>query len=166
MADYDFIVIGSGSSGGVLAARLTESGKYSVLCLEAGIDDYVWTRPPGGTAFMIENPKVNWCRYSTPNASTGNRPLYVPTMKELGFGDFSPRIWYAFLVPAGTKPEVVSRIQDAFAKAVTDATVLVNLNARGYIAEVRGSAEAAAFLKAESARWKKVIQENNITSLD
>jgi tripartite-type tricarboxylate transporter receptor subunit TctC len=90
----------------------------------------------------------------------------VPTMKELGFGDFSPRIWYAFLVPAGTKPEVVSRIQDAFAKAVTDATVLANLNARGYIAEVRGSAEAAAFLKAESARWKKVIQENNITSLD
>ena len=60
----------------------------------------------------------------------------------------------------------MSRIQDAFAKAVTDATVLASLNARGYIAEVKESAEAAAFLKAESARWKKVIQENDITSLD
>jgi tripartite-type tricarboxylate transporter receptor subunit TctC len=90
----------------------------------------------------------------------------VPTMKELGFADPAPRIWYAFLVPAGTSTEVVNRFQDAFAKAVMDPAVLSNLNARGYIAEVRSSTEISGFLKAESARWKKVIQENNITSLD
>lgn len=86
MPDFDFIVIGSGSSGGVLAARLTESGRHRVLCLEAGTrtERYLWTRPPGGTAFTIENPEVNWCRFSTPNESTAGRPIYVPGGKLLG----------------------------------------------------------------------------------
>lgn len=86
MSDFDFIVVGSGSSGGVLAARLTENGRYRVLCLEAGTrsERYLWSRIPGGTAFMIQNPEVNWCRSSTPNESTANRPLYVPSGKLLG----------------------------------------------------------------------------------
>jgi choline dehydrogenase len=86
MSHYDFIVIGSGSAGGVLAARLSESGKYKVLCLEAGsaTERYLWTRPPAGTAFTIVNPKVNWCRQSTPNESTANRSIYIPGGKLLG----------------------------------------------------------------------------------
>jgi choline dehydrogenase len=84
MSDHDYIVIGSGSSGGVVAARLSENGRYRVLCLEAGVDDCPWTRPPGGTALMFENPKVNWCRHATPNEATGNRALYVPGGKIVG----------------------------------------------------------------------------------
>ena len=84
MAEVDFIVIGSGSSGGVLAARLSESGRHSVLCLEAGDDGYAWTHPPAGTAFMFVNPRVNWCLQSTPNETTANRSLYVPAGKILG----------------------------------------------------------------------------------
>jgi len=84
VADYDFIVIGSGSSGGVVASRLSESGKYRVLCLEAGVDGCLWSHPPAGTALMFVNPKVNWCRNSTPNETTANRPIYVPGGKLVG----------------------------------------------------------------------------------
>jgi choline dehydrogenase len=84
MSDFDFIVIGSGSSGGVLAARLSENGRWRVLCLEAGVNDSPWTRPPGGTALMFENPLVNWCRQSTPNETTAGRSLYVPGGKIVG----------------------------------------------------------------------------------
>ncbi|TGR23193.1 FAD-binding protein [Mesorhizobium sp. M00.F.Ca.ET.149.01.1.1] len=83
---YDYIVVGSGSSGGVIAARLSESGKHSVLCLEAGTEDenYIWTRSPLGGAFMIHDPKVNWNEFSEPNESTGNRSIHVPHGKILG----------------------------------------------------------------------------------
>ncbi|MEJ8850763.1 GMC family oxidoreductase [Variovorax rhizosphaerae] len=83
---YDFIVIGSGASGGVLANRLSESGKHSVLCLEAGEKGahYIWTRPPVGVVYMIDNPAVNWRYQSEPHESHGNRPIYVPRGKLLG----------------------------------------------------------------------------------
>jgi tripartite-type tricarboxylate transporter receptor subunit TctC len=90
----------------------------------------------------------------------------VPTMKELGLSEFAPKIWYAFLVPSGTPPDAVSRLHDAFAKAVADPSVQERLIALGFSPEVKGSAETAAFIKAEAARWKKVVQENSITSQD
>ncbi len=83
---YDYIVIGSGSAGGVVAGRLSESGNHKVLCMEAGEKGagYIWSRPPAGTIFMIDNPDVNWRYSSQPNESHGNRPLYVPRGKMLG----------------------------------------------------------------------------------
>lgn len=85
-AAYDYIVIGSGSAGGVLVGRLSENGKYRVLCLEAGVKGpgYIWSRPPAATAFMIDNPVVNWRYRSEPDESVGNRDLYVPRGKMLG----------------------------------------------------------------------------------
>lgn len=83
---YDFIVVGSGSGGGAVAGRLSESGKYKVLCLEAGTKgaNYIWTRSPLGGAFMIDDPKVNWCDFSQPNETHGNRKVYVAHGKILG----------------------------------------------------------------------------------
>ena len=90
----------------------------------------------------------------------------VPTMRELGLSEFAPKIWYAFLVPSATPADAVSRLHDGFAKAVTNPSVQERLTALGFSPEVKGSLETAAFIKAEAARWKKVVQENNITSQD
>lgn len=83
---YDFIVIGSGSAGGIVASRLAESGKCTVLCLEAGKKGpgYIYSRPPAGTKYLVDNPEVNWRYYSEPHECTGNRPIYVPRGKMLG----------------------------------------------------------------------------------
>ncbi|HYF17656.1 MAG TPA: GMC family oxidoreductase N-terminal domain-containing protein [Ramlibacter sp.] len=82
----DFIVVGSGSAGGVLANRLSENGRYKVVCLEAGTKGakYIWTRPPLGIAFMIDNPEVNWRYSSEPSPSLGGRSIPVPRGKLLG----------------------------------------------------------------------------------
>jgi tripartite-type tricarboxylate transporter receptor subunit TctC len=90
----------------------------------------------------------------------------VPTMKELGFADFTPKIWYAFLVPSGTPADTVTRLHDAFAQAVRDPVVQQKLNGLGFTPEVRTGAEVAAFMKSEAGRWKKVVQDNNVTNQD
>jgi choline dehydrogenase len=83
---YDYIVVGSGSAGGVLAARLSESGRFAVLCLEAGEKGpgYIWSRPPAGVTFLVDNPLVNWCYTAEPHESTGGRAIHVPRGKMLG----------------------------------------------------------------------------------
>jgi choline dehydrogenase len=83
---YDYIVVGSGSAGGIVASRLSESGKYKVLAVEAGDkgENYIWSKPPAGTVFLIDNPAVNWRYHSEPHESTGGRPIYVPRGKMLG----------------------------------------------------------------------------------
>jgi tripartite-type tricarboxylate transporter receptor subunit TctC len=90
----------------------------------------------------------------------------VPTMKELGFADFNPKLWYAFLAPMSTPAEARSQLQDAFAKAVADPTVQERLSALGFVAEMKNPTEVSAFMKAEALRWGKVIKDNNIKSSD
>jgi tripartite-type tricarboxylate transporter receptor subunit TctC len=86
----------------------------------------------------------------------------VPTMKEAGFSDFNPRLWQAIMAPAGTPASIVSRLHDAFARAVLDPSVQGRLNAVGFAAEVREPAALSLFINEEAARWSKVIKENNI----
>jgi tripartite-type tricarboxylate transporter receptor subunit TctC len=88
----------------------------------------------------------------------------VPTMKELGFAEFNPRLWYAFLAPANTPPNIVSGLNDAFAKAAMDPSVRERLTALGFTMEIKDPAAVSAFMKSEAARWGKVIKDNNIQS--
>ncbi|MDI1287147.1 MAG: GMC family oxidoreductase N-terminal domain-containing protein [Reyranella sp.] len=81
---YDYIVVGAGSAGAVVANRLSANPGNSVLLLEAGPADYPWTRVPVGSARMITNPKVNWLYSSEPEANTNGRRIPVPRGRMLG----------------------------------------------------------------------------------
>ena len=85
-ATYDYIVVGAGSAGAVVASRLSESGAYKVLLLEAGTEGsgYFWSRVPVGIAKLIDNPAVNWCYASEPDEGSGGRRIEVPRGKMLG----------------------------------------------------------------------------------
>jgi choline dehydrogenase len=85
MRDFDYIVVGAGSAGCVLADRLSESGRYTVLLLEAGgRDTNPWIRSPLGAAKTLNDPSVNWCFTTEPEENTAGRRLSVPRGKVLG----------------------------------------------------------------------------------
>ena len=83
--NFDYIIVGAGTSGCLLANRLSANPKNRVLLLEAGgKDDYFWIRVPVGYLFTMNNPRTDWC-FST-EASTGlnGRSLNYPRGKVLG----------------------------------------------------------------------------------
>ena len=81
---FDFIVVGAGSAGSVLANRLSANPKYQVLVLEAGRESHPWSRVPVGFARLIENPAANWLYSSEPDEGSGQRRIPVPRGKLLG----------------------------------------------------------------------------------
>jgi choline dehydrogenase len=81
---YDYIVVGAGSAGSVLANRLSADPKYKVLVLEAGQESHPWSRVPIGFARLIDNPAANWLYSSEPEPGTGNRRIPIPRGKLLG----------------------------------------------------------------------------------
>src|SRR6266581_3110284 len=82
---FDFIVTGAGSAGCPVAARLSESGKYRVLLLEAGgADSNPWIHIPLGYTKTYTDPRVNWMFESEPEAQLNGRTQYQPRGKVLG----------------------------------------------------------------------------------
>lgn len=80
----DFVVIGAGSAGCVVAARLSEAG-YSVCLLEAGgRDTHPLIHIPAGVGHLLYNPAYNWMYASEPEEGTYGRPIHTPRGKVLG----------------------------------------------------------------------------------
>lgn len=85
MSDYDFIIVGAGSAGCVLASRLTESGRYRVLVLEAGGSDRrFWITVPIGYGKTFYDARYNWKYLTEPDPGTAGRVSYWPRGKVLG----------------------------------------------------------------------------------
>jgi choline dehydrogenase len=83
--EFDFVVVGGGSSGSVLANRLTENGRYCVALVEAGpADRNFWIHLPIGYAKTMWDPRVNWCFYTEPDPNMDGRRLYWPRGRVLG----------------------------------------------------------------------------------
>ncbi|MCR9135663.1 MAG: GMC family oxidoreductase N-terminal domain-containing protein [Alphaproteobacteria bacterium] len=84
-ASYDFIVVGAGSAGCVLANRLSECGKYTVLLVEAGgSDKKLRIRVPIGYGFTYADPSVNWMFHAQPDPGLADRTVYWPRGKVIG----------------------------------------------------------------------------------
>src|SRR5579871_1882109 len=78
---YDYIIVGAGSAGAVVANRLSADARNKVLLLEAGLPSNPWSRVPVGYARLLTNPKANWLYSSEPEPSTNGRRIPVPRGK-------------------------------------------------------------------------------------
>jgi choline dehydrogenase len=85
MADYDYIIIGAGSAGCVLAHRLTENPDTKVLLLEAGPkDDSMWISIPVGFTKLLNSSRYNWNFVTEPEDNVKGRSIPIPRGKTLG----------------------------------------------------------------------------------
>ncbi|ATQ73413.1 choline dehydrogenase [Massilia violaceinigra] len=83
--EYDYIIVGGGTAGCVLANRLTRRRETNVLLIEAGgRDDYVWIHIPVGYLHCIGNPRTDWLYKTEPDAGLNGRSLIYPRGKVLG----------------------------------------------------------------------------------
>jgi choline dehydrogenase-like flavoprotein len=83
--DHDYVIVGAGSAGCVLADRLTRDGEHSVLLLEAGPGDrHPYIKLPVGYGRLFYHPAYNWRYQSEPDPATGNRTAYWPRGKVVG----------------------------------------------------------------------------------
>ncbi|MGI9426752.1 MAG: GMC family oxidoreductase [Hyphomicrobiaceae bacterium] len=82
---FDYIIAGAGSAGSVLAARLSENGRHSVLLLEAGPPDHnIWIHVPLGVTRLFSNQTYNWCFETAPVPELNGRAIYQPRGRVLG----------------------------------------------------------------------------------
>lgn len=85
MQEFDYIIVGGGSAGCVLANKLTACGRHQVLLLEAGPSDRrLWVKVPIGYGILFHQAKVNWMYSTQPEAELNGRREYTPRGKLLG----------------------------------------------------------------------------------
>jgi len=85
MKEYDYIVIGAGSAGCVMANRLSADAGNEVLLLEAGKkDSNPWIHIPAGLGQLVPTETVNWFFFTEPQENLNNREMFWPRGKVLG----------------------------------------------------------------------------------
>jgi choline dehydrogenase len=93
---FDYIVVGAGTAGCVVANRLSVSGRQKVLLLEAGGSDRrFWIQMPIGYGRTFNDPRVNWMYEAEPDPALAARRLFWPRGKVLGgSGSINALVYY------------------------------------------------------------------------
>lgn len=86
----------------------------------------------------------------------------VPTVKESGFPDFSVTGWYGIIAPAGTSPEVIDRLSQAFARAANQPQIKAQLNGMGYDVIASTPSEFHTHIDRELTRWGKLTKDAGV----
>jgi choline dehydrogenase len=85
IGDFDYVIVGAGSAGCVLANRLSADPNVRVLLLEAGgKDNNIWIKVPLGLIYLIGNPRTDWCYQTEPEPTCNGRRIPVPRGRMLG----------------------------------------------------------------------------------
>lgn len=162
---------GNGSSGHLAGALFESVGKFDALHVAyKGGSPALVDLIAGRLNFMLLNPLEVLPHVQSGKlkalAVTGEKraPMLpnVPTMAEAGVAGFDASVWWVLLAPAKTPADIVAKLNAETLKALADTGVRERLNALGAVITPSSSADAAAFLKSESAKWEKVIRDANI----
>lgn len=160
MDKYDFIIVGAGSAGCVLANRLSACGRHKVLLIEAGSSDRrFWIKVPLGYGKTYDDPAVNWCYTAAVDAGLANRAAFWPRGRVIGGSSSINAMAYLQGLPhdfddwetAGAEGWNWETVRDTYADLEGDATP-----GRVHISDVSARMHpfSSHFLKAaEQAGW-------------
>ena len=85
MRQFDYVIVGAGSAGCVLANRLSKNDNISVAVVEAGPSSDSWkVDMPSALLYTMHDPKINWKYYSEPEPYLNNRQIFCPRGKMIG----------------------------------------------------------------------------------